>query len=357
MILLAVVCALGIPAGFLLLWKVPQCRPRASQPTPSVSIVVPARNEERNLPILLESIRLSSIQPVEVIVVDDSSTDNTASVARHYNARVVTSKPLPSGWTGKTWACSQGADAAAGDLLLFLDADTSLDSPGLHNILSTFAAPHHDTRVLSVLPWHVTRRPYEELSLFFNLLMAIGAGGFGAFGRPRLFGQSMLIERVIYTQTGGHGAVRKSILENLALATRVESIGGHCVCFGGRGTLNVRMFPDGFAQLREGWTKAFADGAAASHPSVLGISIFWLAALCSTPILTALAPGPWRAVLAARYKCFVLQLIAFARQIGTYRIFTCVLYPLPLLFYFGVFTQSLYRRVFKRQVSWRGRQL
>lgn len=356
MIVLAVFCALGLPAGFLLLWRVPRCRPQSTPQLAALSIIVPARNEERNLPILLQSIRSSSIQPSEVIVVDDSSTDKTASVARDFRAQVVTSKPLPPGWTGKTWACSQGAEAATSDLFLFLDADTSFDSRGLENIVSAFAGSH-DTIALSILPWHVTRQPYEELSLFFNLLMAIGAGGFGLIGSGRLFGQSLLVSRATYTQIGGHGAVRKSILENFALASHVASSGARCVCFGGRGTINVRMFPDGFAQLCEGWTKAFADGAAASDPLILGISIFWLTALCATPLSLAMSAGPWRIVFTAFYVCFVLQLLSFARQIGTYRVLTCLLYPLPLLFYFGVFGQSLYRRVFKRQVSWRGRQL
>ena len=90
----------------------------------NLSIIIPARNEEQNLPVLLCSINAQTVKPPEVIVVDDGSTDRTAEVAREFGAAVIASKPLPDGWRGKTWACQQGAQAATGDLLLFLDADT-----------------------------------------------------------------------------------------------------------------------------------------------------------------------------------------------------------------------------------------
>lgn len=290
----------------------------------------------------------------EIIVVNDGSTDGTSLVARAHHARVIESRPLLPGWTGKTWACFQGAEAAMGDSLLFLDADTWFTSSGFDRLMA--AHPSRDV-ALSLLPFHVTRKSYEELSLFFNLLMAFGAGGFGSLGGPRLFGQSLLISRQLYERCGGHAAVRGTILENLVMSQTVEMAEGRCRCLGGRGVLNVRMFPEGFRQLREGWIKAFAAGAAASDPRVLGVSIFWLSALCSTFLLLLLLHGFWRAPFAVLYVCFAAQVYWFARQIGTFRVLTCVLFPVPLLFFFGLFTQSLVRRLLKQQVTWRGRQL
>jgi 4,4'-diaponeurosporenoate glycosyltransferase len=353
MMWLVLLCALGLPAGFLLLWKTPRCSSADVRDKP-VSIVIPARNEEQNLSQLLGSIPQLDASTLEVLVVDDASTDQTASVAQRMGATVIPALPLAPGWTGKTWACSQGAEAAHHDLLLFLDADTWFEPHGLDRLIACGQTPD---AAISVLPYHVMREPYEQLSLFFNLLMAIGAGGFGLIGQPRLFGQSLLIPKSLYQRTGGHSAVRKYILENLALSSCVHSAGAQCACFCGRGTLNVRMFPDGLAQLCEGWTKAFADGAAASDPAILVISILWLTALCSAFLLLLFAPSPWRAGFAIVYLLLALQLWWFASRIGSYRAFTCLLYPLPLLFYFGIFGQSLYRRVFKRKVQWRGRQI
>jgi 4,4'-diaponeurosporenoate glycosyltransferase len=354
MIWLFLFCALGIPAGFLLLWKIPLC-PNAVERHQPVSIVIPARNEEHNLPQLLGSIPPTAAFPIEVLVVDDASTDRTASVAQQFRATVIPALPLAPGWTGKTWACSQGADAAHHDLLLFLDADTWFDPQGLHRFLAS--RPANANTAVSILPYHVMHKPYEQLSLFFNLLMAIGAGGFGLIGPPRLFGQSLLIPRSLYRESGGHAAVRRNILENLALASHIRAAGAPCLCFCGRGTLNLRMFPQGLAQLCEGWTKAFADGAAASGPAVLGLSILWLTTLSATFLMLLLAPAPWRFPIAILYLIHAAQVWRFARSVGAYRAITCLLYPIPLLFYFGLFGQSLYLRAFKRKVQWRGRQL
>jgi 4,4'-diaponeurosporenoate glycosyltransferase len=158
-------------------------------------------------------------------------------------------------------------------------------------------------------------------------------------------------------RSGGHEAVRNAILENLLISSNIRASGGKCVCLGGRGILNIRMFPHGFSQLREGWSKAFADGAAASETPVLLASIVWLTALCATFLSLLFAPWYWHWVFAVVYICFVLQIAWLARQIGNYQWLTFLFYPLPLIFFFAIFSESLYRRIFKRKVTWRGRSL
>ena len=160
----------GVTAGLLLLWRVPLCTDASDNAT-QISVIVPARNEERTLPLLLRS--LARDVHTDVIVVDDHSSDATAKLARDHGARVVSAFALPEGWTGKTWACVQGAAAAKGGTLLFLDADTWLAPRGLERMA---AAAADDRVAISLLPFHITNKPYEELSLFFHLLMAFGAG-------------------------------------------------------------------------------------------------------------------------------------------------------------------------------------
>lgn len=351
MIWLLLLCSSGLPAGLALLWRAPFCT-LAGAARPQASILIPARNEERNLPQLLRSIQ-ANIPDIETVVIDDASTDNTAAIAQTHGARVLPALPLETGWTGKTWACHQGAEVASHNFLLFLDADTWFAPQGLEKLLSQ-CDPH---AAVSVLPYHVMDRPYEQLSLFFNLLMALGAGGFGLFSRPRLFGQSLLIPQPVYQAAGGHASVRRHILENLAFSKRVYGTGAACRCFYGRGTLNMRMFPDGLAQLSEGWTKAFADGAAASGQAVLLLSILWLSALCATFLMLLMAPAHWRLAFAVIYLLLAFQIYGCAGRLGQYRLLTCLLYPLPLFFYFALFGQSLYHRAFHRKVRWRGRQL
>jgi len=356
MIALALLCTIGLAVGFLLLLHVPLCRDEPAECAPSCSIIIPARNEARNLPKLLMSIG-NRVDGTEVIVVDDQSTDGTASVAVQHGARVVAAPPLAAGWTGKTSACVTGAAAARHDVLLFIDADTCFEAGGVEKLLQTFTTLRPGPVAFSVVPFHVTSNLYEELSIFFNLMMIFGAGGFGTLGHGRLFGQSLVISSQLYRCSGTHAAVRSEILENFAFAGSVADAGGRCICMGGRGTLRMRMFSDGFAQLCEGWTKAFASGAAASSEAVLAAAVLWLSCLCGAAIWLVVASGASRGVAAAFYLCFALQTGWFAHQVGSFRWYTSAVYPVPLLFFFIIFGRSLKRRAFGQPVAWRGRQV
>ena len=118
--------------GFFILYKVPVCGTNKKLPSslPKTSIIIPARNEESNLPGLLSSLKSQAFLPDEVIVVDDNSEDDTVRVASEYKAHVITSSSLPEGWLGKPWSCHQGAQEARGDVFIFLDADTFLEANG-----------------------------------------------------------------------------------------------------------------------------------------------------------------------------------------------------------------------------------
>ncbi|SDF75511.1 glycosyltransferase [Terriglobus roseus] len=359
MTLLLAVCVSQLSTGFLLMTRVPRCSEMDSASaalSPNlVSIIIPARNEDQNLPRLLSSIpRLPEI--AEIIVVDDGSIDRTAEIAGQHGARVLQPGNPPNDVTGKVWACARGAVAASAPLLLFLDADTFFQSDGLSAMLQTYKKQPHNT-ALSVLPFAVTVRPYEEFSLFFNLLMAFGAGGFGVFQSSRLFGQSLLLSRELYSGIGGYAAVGNSVLENVHLARNLEAAQGKPYCLGGKNDLHMRMFPDGFEQLCDGWTKAFADGARSTDIRVLAVTILWLSALASIAVLLFVGPMQERWMVATLYLLAAIQVFFFARKIGSFRIATCLLFPLPLIFFFVVFTRSAMRRAFGKHTSWRGRSV
>jgi 4,4'-diaponeurosporenoate glycosyltransferase len=357
MILPALLCAVGLPAGFLLIRRIPACKPTKTRGAIRLSIIIPARNEEENLPRLLRSISASVLQPAEILVVDDGSTDDTALVAKSLGATVATSFPLETGWTGKAWACHQGAQRAVGDTLLFLDADTFFVDGGLDRIIARWLREHDRTLALSLLPYHAMNDAYEQLSLFFNILMAAGAGGFGFVSEPRLFGQSLLITKETYLAAGGHAAVRGFVLENLNLAQVIRAAGGRILCVGGYGNLHIRMFPQGLSQMSNSWTKAFIHGAAVSGGLVLAIAIVWISALWSTVLLLVAPQDYGRLGLAVVYLLFAVQLLWIARQLGSYRLLACLLYPVPLAYYCAVFARSAARRSLHRKTVWRGREV
>jgi len=357
MIIPALLGAVGLPAGFLLIRRVPTCPSAQSHHATSLSIVIPARNEEDNLPRLLRSIAASVMRPAEIIVVDDASTDKTAPTARSLGATVITSAPLPDGWTGKAWACHQGAQRAIGNHLLFLDADTFFVDGGLDRLVVRWLRERDPRLVLSLLPYHAMNATYEQLSLFFNVLMAGGAGGFGLVSEPRLFGQSLFISKETYFAVGGHAAVRGFVLENLNLAHLIRASGARLLCVGGRGTLHMRMFPEGLGQMSDSWTKAFIHGASVSDGFVLASAVLWISALWATALLLIVPRDYGRLSVAVVYLLLSLQLVWLARQLGSYRFLTCLLYPLPLAYYCAVFGRSASRRAFRRKTVWRGREV
>lgn len=347
-----IACTLGWLAGFAVLGRLRRCilsHTGDREECPSVSIIIPARNEEHRLEKLLRSLQLQKMQSLEMIVVDDGSTDRTAAIARELGATVLTSAPLPDGWRGKTWACQQGANAASADLLLFVDADVWFHPAALQSILQTYQS---NPGALSILPYHVVHKLYEQLSAVFNLVMA---GGIGAFTWPArvpdgLFGQMLLVDKSSYAAAGGHAAVRGKILENLWMATYFKKMNVPISCRIGADVCSMQMYPVGFRDLCSGWSKAFATGAAATALPVLLAIIIWLSAAISTASLLIRFPGVPTATL---YCFFVIQIFILLRNLGSYRFYTAIFYPVPLLFFFLIFGRSILNR--RRGVSWKGR--
>jgi 4,4'-diaponeurosporenoate glycosyltransferase len=315
----------GWIAGWLLFVHFRRCavEPNECKLTQTISIIVPAREEEENLPRLLRSIAAH-----EVIVVDDCSSDRTAAIAHEYGVRVIDGMPPPNGWRGKTWACQEGADSASGELLLFLDADTWLERDGINVLVDEFRSG-----AVSIAPHHHVPSAREQFSAFFNLMMLAGAG-------PRhLLGQSLLIERATYERIGGHRAVKDQLLENFALGEKV----GHVETRLGRGVINVRMYPHGWREMIDGWSKSFAIGAAHTAFTRLALAVMWMTG-CTLAVIHP-----------ATYALFVLQLAILLRRIGSYRVITVLLYPIPLVFFFAVFARSVLRTRAGASFIWKGR--
>lgn len=359
MILLAVTTTLWL-AGWTVLGRVRRCdhgEPNQGVPAERLSIIIPARNEEQNLPALLRSIAAQSDSPHEILVVNDASTDRTAEVAREFGACVIDSQPLPEGWRGKTWACHQGAQAATGEWLLFLDADTWFEPGGLRRVLAEFRAA--DRGVLSVAPYHVVRDVHEQCSAFFNLVMLAGTGAFTMLGdrlTPRgLLGQFLLIERTVYQRMGGHAAVKSRILENFWLAEQLRAAGVPLRCRGGQGVFAFRMYPQGWREVVDGWTKGFASGAGQTPLPILLLIIAWMIGLMIVPLGLAFAGKPL--LWLAAYGLCAAQVLRMLRCVGTFHWSGALLYPVLLMFYFVVFARSVCRSRSKQTVAWKGRQI
>jgi len=322
-------------------WRRPAMT-RISAVPPTVSIIIPARNEAHNLPKLLGSIASQAAKPVEILVVDDGSSDDTADIARQFGAAVITPPPLPDGWRGKTWACHQGAMKARGERLLFMDADTWFEPDGLERAQSI----RHDG-ALSIAPYHAVRKTYEDLSLFFNVCMTAGTVPKG------LVGQFLLVSRHHYQLAGGHASVRGHILENFRLAGRFQTAGVPLLSMTGKGLLSSRMYPHGLGEMLRGWTKGFAAGAAGTPAGTLLLVIAWMSGLMMAPLLAILTSN-WM-LCGAAFLLGALQVAWIGRKLGSFGGFMLMFYPVPLLFFFGTFGWSAARS--GKKVTWKGRDI
>lgn len=318
----------------------------------SVSVIIPARDEERNLPGLLKSLIKLGSTLFEVIVIDDGSQDKTSIIAHSFGAKVILSKPLPVGWTGKTWACFQGAQEAQGETFIFLDADTWFEEDGFSKAWQKFAQVQFSP--LSFLPWHRPQSLYEEASLFFNILLGIGVIGPGV-----LSGQSLWIQRKDYFAIGGHEAIRGEILENLFMSRLLMQQGLKPRCYSGQGILSMRMYPDGLKSLIQGWVKAFARGSQKVPSYKMILSIVWISSLFwpwYAFIYSWIEHGAGIKILSFFYLAYVLQLWLISRVVGKFRLMVLFLYPLPLFVFQGVFLISR-RKQQGTRVSWKGRDV
>jgi 4,4'-diaponeurosporenoate glycosyltransferase len=345
----------GWLAGLVLLWRV-RTPPRATVAglAAAVSVVIPARNEAHNLPRLLASLQAQREGPLEVLVVDDGSVDGTASVARAAGVGVLDAGPPPTGWLGKPWACHQGAAAARGDVLLFLDADTWLAPDGVARLAAVHQAGAGG--LLSVQPFHRVERPYEQLSAVCNVVPVL-ASGMAAPGNPRpsvAFGPCLVTRATALAAVGGFAAVRDQIVEDAALARAFRGAGRPVRCLGGGDTVSFRMYPDGVRSLVQGWTKNLAGGATGVAPLALVGAALWVTAGLSVTVAAVTTPT---GAVAVAWAALAAELWWMLRRLGTFHPLTAVLFPVPLLAFVGLFVRSSVLRLARRPVTWRDRRI
>lgn len=325
----------------------------------SLAVLIPARNEALTLPQLLRALGQQSLQPCEVIVIDDHSSDGTAELAAAGDwalpVRVIASTPLPAGWCGKTWALHQGVQASQAETLVFLDADTE-PLPGF--LASLVAQLQQLGGLVSVQPYHRTEKAYEQLSLLFNLvgLMAVPLGP----GCGVAFGPAMATSRTDYLRSGGHAAVAGRVVEDWFLAHCYESAGLPVSAFIGDGLITYRMYPGGLGDLVLGFDKNFATAAGEVRwPRMLAVllwlsGLFW-AAWCLPAALLGWPLVGDRSLLinGLVYALSVLQLAVLTRRVGRFS-WINALFPIPVLFFLVVFVLAILN-LERGRVRWKER--
>jgi 4,4'-diaponeurosporenoate glycosyltransferase len=347
----------GFAAALLLFWRIPLLPRNTAEQATRLSVIIPARNEAKTLPLLLGDLLAQTVQPHEIIVVNDDSQDETESIARAFGVRVLSSAPKPADWVGKCWACQAGAEAATGDSLLFLDADVRLAPDGLGRI----AAAHAAHGAVSVQPYHATKLWYEQCAMVFNLVH-IAANG-SALPRPfnlGLFGPVIALSRADYLAIDGHANVKSAVVEDMALAGSLRCAKIPFRVFVGDAGVSFRMYPAGFNQLWQGFVKNMATGAAKTPACIFLLVVLFIASMTSAPlhVILALVSGtPLVWLYGAFYSLWVVALFLISRRIGRFHPLAVLLYPLPLAVFLAVFLHSFAIRLFRGKVKWKGRAI
>ena len=228
-----------------------------------VSLLVPARNEAVNLAQTLPLLAQQGAD--EVLVLDDNSDDETAQVIDEVSGvRGLEGQPLPSGWSGKNWACQQLAQKATGDILVFTDADVSWEPGALASLLSF--AQHSDAVYASVWPRQRTETLFERLSVPVIDLILLGLLPYplvknttdAAFSAGN--GQCMMWTRSAYLQVGGHAAFKGEVLEDVKMGQYAKGRGLKTVLALGGDLLSVRMY-----RTRDELLEGFSKNILAAH--------------------------------------------------------------------------------------------
>jgi chlorobactene glucosyltransferase len=263
-----------------------------------VTVIVPARNESRNIAACVRSILESDYPNFELVVVNDHSDDETATIAREIasgDARLIVhdSPNLPRGWFGKQWACQTGAAAASGEILIFMDADARASADLVVRSVNGMRRTGAD--FYSVLGRQEMVTFWEKLlqMQIFTVLMT-RFGGTEIVNRAThatakiANGQYLMVRRSVYDEFGGHALVRGYVAEDLMLAQRYFELGKKTVLVSGMSQLSTRMYTS-LRELIGGWRKNLFAGGRHSMP--LGASAAVLAPLLiPLPFLMQLAP-------------------------------------------------------------------
>ncbi|MDX6766656.1 MAG: glycosyltransferase family 2 protein [Candidatus Methylacidiphilales bacterium] len=262
-------------AANLLCFRRPRSRAIPSSEVPLVSILVPARNEAGRIGPCLESLLHQDWPRWEILVLDDRSDDGTAEVVAAFSAReprirCISGTALPPGWTGKAWACHQLAEQAAGEFLLFTDADTRHETGSLASAMGEVELGRLD--LVSLWPRQDVRTWSERAVVPFMLVLLLVFMPHWMPGRRRSLGaangQFMLFRRTAYQKIGGHGAVRCHLVDDVALARELKSSGGRVRNLDGSRMVSCRMY-ESYPQLWEGFSKNLRAGFEASTSAFL----------------------------------------------------------------------------------------
>lgn len=323
------------------------------------SVLIPARNEERNIAECLHSVLEQSFPPFEILILNDGSTDGTLIEIEKVNTgrskvKVLNGAALPEGWKGKNWACHQLAENSRGSYLLFLDADVRLGKNALAETAGLLRRFH--PAMLSVFPTQITKTLGESLIvplmnwllLSFLPLRLVYSSERKSFIAAN--GQMIVLHREVYIKFGGHKMVKDKVVEDMEIARMIKGDGGKVLTLlGGKGVF-CRMY-NGFNEAIAGFTKNFYPGFNISRPVFFLMLIFFLLVFFIPFLLI-----PFSHIAVITSGMILLSRILIALISGQNPLLQVVFHPLQMMavFWVGINSAGIIKQ---KKVIWKGRTL
>lgn len=306
-----------------------------------VSVLIPARNEEENILKCLDSVLKQNYENLEVIVLNDNSTDRTEEIISTVNdkrLKYIRGKILEKGWVGKNFACHQLQKAAKGDYLMFIDADTEMYEGCIAGAVE-FAA-ENKTALLSVMPFEESKTFWEKLiiPLLYLAVMAflpvpmVERSGRKEFSMGN--GQFMLFSRKCYDEIGGHESLKNKIVEDVWISRRVKEFGLKLIFADGTELMKCRMYKSR-KEIWNGFSKNFFAGLAFSVSGLITVIISYFL-LFIFPVITLIF-----SIIISDSYIFILSLTAFIIPV-IIRITHSVKFSQPLLYSFLNFLSCIF---------------
>lgn len=363
----------ALPAGMFVLNSVFYRQPPAGSRgggNPSVSILIPARNEEQVIAKAIQSALASEQVELEVVVLDDHSDDRTAEIVRAIarkdsRVRLLASKPLPEGWCGKQFACQQLGEAAKHELLLFIDADVALAPDGVSRAIAFMQASRAD--LVSGIPWQQTDSLGEKLLvnlLHYIVLVFLPIPFMRLSRRPSLgagCGQLFLAKRRAWLAAGGHASIHDSLHDGVRLPQEFRRHGFTTDLFDASTIARCRMYHS-LGGAISGLAKNAIEGMAA--PSrILPFSLLMLGgqvapAVCLLLVLSGQASASTLGVslltggVLLSYLPRVVNAIRFRQSW-----LSVLLHPLGVALFVAVQWAALISWLFGQSPVWKGRKV
>ena len=360
-----------------------------------VSILIPARNEENNLPTLLNSLGKQDWPCLDIHILDDHSDDNTMEIAKNFRDVMISqvqqekshadiqvfvhsSLERPEGWLGKNWACHQLAGHARGNIFIFLDADTwlapdaiSLIMDGVHGFELDFATVWPHQVMESLLEKTVVSSVYATVAAYLPTRYSYRAPVWIPFRNLRqkvkpMFasacGQCMIFNKDTYREIGGHKSVKDQVVEDVMLAKMVVRNGSAMRMFHGTDRLWCRMYRNP-SEIFNGFRKNFFAGFNYSMPSfflawLLHFIVYVLPAFVLIAALAGIPEGNTQPVITALSAVVVLTALIqrlWVAKFLKWPLSAGFLYLLGILWFHMLAFVVIYDLLSKSGATWKGR--